>query len=62
MKITAITIRLEPTSTETVKGYTLSRDANKQWSVDGRGLFPMEVRLANMIQELVIEKFNGNQK
>ena len=67
MKITEVTIRLEPNASEEhTQGrgtIILIRNAQKQWSIsnEDRGMFPYEVRLANEIQSLIIEKFNGKQ-
>ena len=66
MKITKIHIYFEPTTEgENKAASELFRDENKMWSAkfgpnnEVRGLFPSEVKLAHMIQEDIVMKYNG---
>ena len=68
MKITEVTIKLEPTNDENpdvVHTVYLNRDALKMWSVmdkgEARGLFSGEMVLAYYMQEL-IRKYNSGEK
>lgn len=63
MKITKISITIEPNSTEAANGMTtrvLERGSDKRWvSVnDPDGFFPFEIKLATKLQEVIIEDFN----
>jgi hypothetical protein len=69
MKINEISIIMEPNELEIQQGKAavgLYRNKDKIWNVieNGsiRGLFPYEVKLANMIQEDIIQKFNRVSK
>jgi len=57
MKITEITIQLIPSENELCNSVILRRKADKTWSVWDdqleRGLRPGEIKLAQMIQDLI---------
>lgn len=67
MKITRISVVLEPNETEKADGkepITINRTEDKLWfssRIDG-GMLPYEIRLVNTLQEEVIGKFNTVNK
>ena len=61
MKITKLSITLEPSMAENSVTRVLTRDENKQWTSSLEGLFPSEIRLINLIQD-VISKYNTQAK
>lgn len=61
MKVTEITIQLQPSENEEAKPRTLARGLDKKWTAyntgdtedGGVGMFPHEIRLANSVQEAI---------
>jgi hypothetical protein len=68
-KIIGIRVTIGPGKNEDISTVTLIRDSDKLWFVEytelnaerTRGLFPSEVRLANMIQEHIIHPWNQSE-
>lgn len=64
MRITEVTIRLEPNAKEIEDGkeaITIHRNSEKLWLSDrpDGSLLPYEIRLINNFQEEVLSKFNS---
>jgi hypothetical protein len=66
MKITKISITIEPNESEKASGFrevrVIERSVDKRWTSvnDPNGMLPFEIRMANDIQELIVKPFNTN--